>query len=189
MSGIDLIGTSAALDKIKSSWGEGDSVSSVQPFPQIRLTTINRGVLSGISFKGDQISKPIEYKNDIFSELPGKTFDEKNNQQMVRVMKAFRNQFYRCVSEYHGDTVIPKLEYSFNEEEEAELLRMTSQWDSGNAMLYFSFEKDPMESSFGMLWNDNKSKNYQTRSGSLYFNKIDDVIQEIIEFIIRVYNI
>ena len=76
-----------------------------------------------------------------------------------------------------------------DQEEEAELLRMTSQWDSGNAMLYFSFEKDPMESSFGMLWNDDKNKNYQTRSGSLYFNKIDDVIQEIIEFIIRVYNI
>ena len=83
--------------------------------------------------------------------------------------------------------IIPKLYYHFDEEEGSESIRLASEWDEGNAMLYFSFEKDPQESSFGLIWNDSKKKNYQTRSGNLYLNKRTDIVHEAMDFVFRVY--
>ena len=53
--------------------------------------------------------------------------------------------------------------------------------------MYFAFEDDERESSFGMVWNDNERQNFESRSGSIILNNIDDIIREILDFIFRVY--
>lgn len=189
MSTIDLKGISATLDKIDNGWEISGSFPQIRSFPQISIPAISTDILSGVSLSCERLSRPLEYKDDIFSELPVKAFDATYNKQMAKVMKAFRSSFTERLSKHSRDREIPKFLYSYDEEEKSELFRMTSQWDEGNAMLYFSFENDPHESNFGMLWNDNKYKNYQTRSGNLYLSDTDSVIHEAIDFIFRVYSV
>lgn len=53
--------------------------------------------------------------------------------------------------------------------------------------MYFAFEKDEDESSFGMVWNDDLKKNFESRSGNIVLNNIDEIIHEVLDFIFRVY--
>lgn len=55
------------------------------------------------------------------------------------------------------------------------------------ASLYFAFEKNEDESSFGMVWNDDLKKNFESRSGNIVLNNIDEIIHEVLDFIFRVY--
>lgn len=38
-----------------------------------------------------------------------------------------------------------------------------------------------------MVWNDDEKKNFESRSGNIVLNDIDNIINEILEFIFRVY--
>lgn len=190
MSNIDLSGITASLDKYKlDSWDTPSSFLSQISTPNLTFPSNDNGFLSGISLSKETVSEPLQYKDDIFSELPIKVFDKTYNAQMAETMSAFRKMFRRIIANNKVEKIIPKLEYYYNEEDLSELFRMTSQWDEGDAMMYLSFEKDPLESNFGLLWNDDKQQNYETRSGNLYLSKADDVIHEIIDFILRVYNV
>lgn len=176
MSNIDLKGITASLTGLKIGL---DGFESSKPFaqsiPQVSTSLYSTDLLSGLTLSKEKVTKTLDYKDDIFSELPRKVFDKTYNRQMASLMIEFQSRFNVRLSEISGDSVIPKLEYNYDEEEDVELIRMTSQWDRGNAMLYFSFEKDPEESNFGMIWNDNQYRNYHTRSGNLYLSKTRDV--------------
>ena len=82
--------------------------------------------------------------------------------------------------------VLPKLRYHVDEDG-ASVIQLASTWNKGNASLYFAFEEDENESSFGMVWNDDEKKNFESRSGNIVLNDIDNIINEILEFIFRVY--
>lgn len=84
------------------------------------------------------------------------------------------------------NSVLPKLEYHIDSEG-ASIIQLASSWSEGNANLYFAFEEEDDESSFGMVWNDNRKKNFESRSGSIMMNSIDDIIHEVLDFIFRVY--
>jgi hypothetical protein len=190
MSNIDLKGITASLTGLKIGLDGLDNYkSALQSIPPISPSIYSPDLLSGFSLSKERVKTTLDYKYDIFSELPGKVFDKTYNRQMASLMIEFQSKFNDRLLKNSGDSVIPKLEYNYDEGEEAELIRMTSQWDSGNAMLYFSFEKDPEESNFGMIWNDNLYRNYHTRSGNLFLSKSNDVIHEAIDFIFRVYNV
>lgn len=38
-----------------------------------------------------------------------------------------------------------------------------------------------------MVWNDELKKNFESRSGSIVLNSIDEIIHEVLDFIFRVY--
>ena len=92
----------------------------------------------------------------------------------------------KCVNSRKINSVLPKLEYHIDSEG-ASIIQLASSWSEGNANLYFAFEEEDDESSFGMVWNDNRKKNFESRSGSIMMNSIDDIIHEVLDFIFRVY--
>ena len=49
--------------------------------------------------------------------------------------------------------------------------------------LYFSFEKEERESSFGFVWNDTEKLNFYTMSGNLELNDLNKVLRDMVEFI------
>lgn len=146
------------------------------------LTDTTEDMLSSYDYS---CNIPVEM--DIFSELPDFVFDSSDIEQMAVLMKKFRNEYYRRVIQDETISIKPKLQYNIDEDG-VQTIQMISLWKQGKAMMYFSFEKDAAESSFGLIWNDNSKKNYQTRSGNLLLNNIDDIIHEAIDFIYRVYS-
>lgn len=38
-----------------------------------------------------------------------------------------------------------------------------------------------------MVWNDDLKKNFESRSGNIVLNNIDEIIHEVLDFIFRVY--
>ena len=109
----------------------------------------------------------IESEVDIFSDIPLSLFSETAGRQISSVMTKF-------------------IRY-YEDEEGALVVQLASSWKSGNASLYFAFEKDEDESSFGMVWNDDLKKNFESRSGNIVLNNIDEIIHEVLDFIFRVY--
>ena len=106
--------------------------------------------------------------------------------QMSDVLKLFRQEYIRYISSRKVDAILPKLKY-YIDSDGASVIQLSSSWNNGNSSLYFSFEKDEKESSFGMVWNDSLGKNFESRSGNLNLNNINDIIHEIIDFIFKVY--
>lgn len=128
----------------------------------------------------------IEDSLDIFSKLPGNLFSNSIDNQISNTLKCFKEQYISYISKRDLTTVLPKLQY-LKDEDGASVIQMASSWDLGNAMVYLAFETDEKESSFGMVWNDKKKKDYMTRSGNISLNNLENVINEIIEFIFKVY--
>ena len=137
-------------------------------------------------FIQDVYSMGLDEEIDIFSELPIELFAGDSKKQMTKVMQVFKKEYTRYVNTKKMSTVLPKLKYH-TDEDGASVIQLASTWNEGNATLYFAFEDDEKESSFGMVWNDNEKQNFESRSGSILLNNIDDVIHEILEFIFRVY--
>lgn len=128
----------------------------------------------------------IDSGADIFSDIPLSLFSESTGRQISSVMKKFKKEYIRYIYQKEINYVLPKLRY-YEDEEGALVVQLASSWKSGNASLYFAFEKDEDESSFGMVWNDELKKNFESRSGSIVLNSIDEIIHEVLDFIFRVY--
>ena len=187
MSNLEFDDVSITLEGLRKNIEVSEYPILSNTFPNVHLSTpLTIGLTSGLSLASSSYSEKVAYDQDIFSELPMKVFNDSYNKQMAGIMKAFRTEFYKRISD-RPKRLIPKLYYHYDEEECSESIRLASEWTEGNAMLYFSFENDPAESSFGLIWNDNKKKNYQTRSGNLYLNKQTDIVHEAMDFVFRVY--
>ena len=128
----------------------------------------------------------IDSGADIFSDIPLSLFSESTGRQISSVMTKFKKEYIRYIYQKEINCVLPKLRY-YEDEEGALVVQLASSWKSGNASLYFAFEKDEDESSFGMVWNDEMKKNFESRSGSIVLNSIDEIIHEVLDFIFRVY--
>lgn len=139
-------------------------------------------------FLRDVYSMVLDEEIDIFSELPLEIFMEskRNQEQISNVMRTFKKEYIRYVNSKETRNVLPKLKYCVDEEG-AKIIQLSSAWNEGNASLYFAFEKNEDESSFGMVWNDNRKKNFESKSGNICMNDIDEVVHEVLEFIFRVY--
>ena len=101
-------------------------------------------------------------------------------------MMKFKREYTRYIYQKELSGVLPKLRY-YEDEGGALVVQLASSWKSGNASLYFAFEKNEDESSFGMVWNDDLKKNFESRSGNIVLNNIDEIIHEVLDFIFRVY--
>ena len=128
----------------------------------------------------------IDSGADIFSDIPLSLFSESTGRQISSVMTKFKKEYIRYIYQKEINCVLPKLRY-YEDEEGALVVQLASSWKSGNASLYFAFEKDEDESSFGMVWNDELKKNFESRSGSIVLNSIDEIIHEVLDFIFSVY--
>ena len=128
----------------------------------------------------------IDSGADIFSDIPLSLFSESTGRQISSEMTTFKKEYIRYIYQKEINCVLPKLRY-YEDEEGALVVQLASSWKSGNASLYFAFEKDEDESSFGMVWNDELKKNFESRSGSIVLNSIDEIIHEVLDFIFRVY--
>ncbi len=128
----------------------------------------------------------IDSGADIFSDIPLSLFSESTGRQISSVMTKFKKEYIRYIYQKEINCVLPKLRY-YEDEEGALVVQLASSWKSGNASLYFAFEKDEDESSFGMVWNDELKKSFESRSGSIVLNSIDEIIHEVLDFIFRVY--
>ena len=186
MSNMNFDDVSITLERLRKSIDISPYPAISNPFPQVQISNPLTTLTSGLSLASSSYYGNITYDQDIFSELPMKVFNDSYNKQMAGFMKAFRTEFYKKISE-KPKKIIPKLYYHYDKEEGSESIRLSSEWNEGNAMLYFSFEKDSTESSFGLIWNDSKRKNYQTRSGNIYLNKRADIVHEAMDFVFRVY--
>lgn len=142
--------------------------------------------LSNESFLQEVYFMQLDEEIDIFSELPTDIFTKNSRKQMADVLRAFKYEYTRYVNMKETRGVLPKLRYHVDEDG-ASVIQLASTWNKGNASLYFAFEEDENESSFGMVWNDDEKKNFESRSGNIVLNDIDNIINEILEFIFRVY--
>ena len=193
MDNIYFSGINAALHQINTILQQADinqTISSVsqsnsyENITHISLPQIPVGELTLLS-SGYTLKMPSEI--DIFSELPMRAFSDDYNSQMGAFMRQFRVAFYKSIQEKGNiNKMYPKLTLK-RDEEGSELIHLHSFWKEGEALLYFSFEQDPCESSMGIIWNDDKNKNYETRVGSLSLNDTNELLHEAIDFIIRVY--
>ena len=120
----------------------------------------------------------IDSGADIFSDIPLSLFSKSTGRQISSVMTKFKKEYIRYIYQKEINCVLPKLRY-YEDEEGALVVQLAS--------LYFAFEKDEDESSFGMVWNDELKKNFESRSGSIVLNSIDEIIHEVLDFIFRVY--
>lgn len=134
----------------------------------------------------DIYTMSIESEADIFSDIPLSLFSESAGRQISSVMTKFKREYIRCICQKESTFIMPKLR-CYEDEEGALVVQLASSWKSGNASLYFAFEKDEDESSFGMVWNDDLKRNFESRSGSIVLNNIDEIIHEVLDFIFRVY--
>lgn len=123
---------------------------------------------------------------DIFSELPREVFQANINKQMFEIMTSFQKAYTEYIMNKDISIGMPKLKYH-KDEEGASIIQMNTSWDSGNASMYFAFEVDDDDSSFGFVWNDEKKRNYETKSGSIKRNSKEDIIRDTLDFIFRVY--
>ena len=141
---------------------------------------------SNINLEQGIYTMDIEPELDIFSNIPVTFFSESAGRQISSVMKKFKGEYLRYICKKHSPSVIPKLRY-YEDEEGAIVVQLASSWKSGNASMYFAFEKDEDESSFGIVWNDDLKKNFESRSGNIVLNNIDEIMHEVLDFIFRVY--
>ena len=125
-------------------------------------------------------------EENIFSDLPFEFFHDFENEQMSSFLSSFRNYYLSRIQQTQNRPVVPKFKFTVNEEN-AYLIQLTYSWAQGNVLLYFSFEKDKSDSSFGMIWNDLEKHNYESRSGNLSLNKTEDIIHEVTDFIFKVF--
>ena len=68
-------------------------------------------------------------------------------------------------------------------DEDSNLVKIGIKRKNVLATLYFSFEKEERESSFGFVWNDTEKLNFYTMSGNLELNDLNKVLRDMVEFI------
>ena len=185
MSVSELNKKGATFQFYDVKYGLEDSLKRVGKTPQILQDPLGAGTTPTWSNPVFQADRPKE-SADIFSKLDDSVFSDSENAQMGRVMRKFRRMFYKRVGDYAGAFVFPKLEH-FVDDSEADVVRLASVWDQGNAMLYFSFEKNEEESSYGLIWDDKVRKNYESRTGNIFLNDEDKIIHEVCNFIERAF--
>lgn len=186
MSNLSFDDISLTVERLNNNFDEELHSFVSWPSPKVQSPDWVPTLTNGIFLATSTYSENISFDQDIFTELSNIVFDEKYNKQLADYMICFRTEYFKTIINW-PQKKIPKLFYYFDKEESIDIIRLTSESSDGNAMLYFSFEKNPKDSSFGLIWNDKKKKNYQTRSGNIFLNKKIDVIHEVIDFIIRVF--
>ena len=122
---------------------------------------------------------------DIFSALPKELFAKSSNEQISRILVDFKRAYEKYMRNKEINGILPKFKYHMDSED-ATIIQLSASWDEGNANLYFAFEKDENESSFGTVWNDNKKKNFESRCKSIEMNDTDDIIHEALDFIFKI---
>ena len=101
------------------------------------------------------MSKPIisvAEELNIFSELPVTLFDRKRNTQISDTLTRFKDIFFKYIMKNNIKCPLPKLHHSVDED--SDLVKIGIKRNNVIATLYFSFEKEERESSFGFVWND-----------------------------------
>lgn len=136
-------------------------------------------------YSSNSYSYNIEIEKDIFSNLPRKLFTESYNKQIATILKALRREYTERIRVEPTSFIRHKFFYQMDEDG-SEKIQMFSAWDSGSALLYFSFEPEESESSFGLIWNDSEKKNYESRSGNIMLNDCNEIIHETLDFLFRV---
>ena len=76
---------------------------------------------------------------------------------------------------------LPKLHHSVDED--SDLVKIGIKRNNVIVTLYFSFEKEERESSFGFVWNDTEKLNFYTMSGNLELNDLNKMLRDMVEFI------
>lgn len=100
----------------------------------------------------------ISEEKDIFSELPSEVFNNENK-LMSRILCRFRELYLEYIKNINRALILPKLK-TFKDEYGAFIIQLSSKWECGNASLYISFETNQKDSSYGFVWNDEKTKNF-----------------------------
>ena len=130
------------------------------------------------------MSKPIisvAEELNIFSELPVTLFDRKRNTQISDTLTRFKDIFFKYIMKNNIKCPLPKLHHSVDED--SDLVKIGINRNNVIATLYFSFEKEERESSFGFVWNDTEKLNFYTMSGNLELNDLNKMLRDMVEFI------
>ena len=133
------------------------------------------------------MSKPIisvAEELNIFSELPVTLFDRKRNTQISDTLTRFKDIFFKYIMKNNIECPLPKLCHSVDED--SDLVKIGIKRNNVIATLYFSFEKEERESSFGFVWNDTEKLNFYTMSGNLELNDLSKVLHDMVEFLFMV---
>lgn len=144
----------------------------------------------------DKISKemaPRSYymppnKNiDVFSDLPKEVYSEKYNKQMAKVMSKFVDCYY-SISRLINIMVpisLPKFNM-YTDEDNANIIEFVTRKNKQNLTVYFSFEENDNESSFGVVFKDDESKDYWSRSGLIckHEHNICDFLKSVSKLIL-----
>lgn len=130
------------------------------------------------------MSKPIisvAEELNIFSELPVTLFDRKRNTQISDTLTRFKDIFFKYIMKNNIKCPLPKLHHSVDDD--SDLVKIGIKRNNVIATLYFSFEKEERESSFGFVWNDTEKLNFYTMSGNLELNDLNKMLLDMVEFI------
>lgn len=188
MSNTDFDGMKAAVQVFSTSIGQQDYLTQFKNIEKT-LSQIQNSIraTTASAFPNASFTFNITREIDIFSDLGEGLYSDSEGRQIASLMRKFRNTFYQRVHEDQIEGIIlPKLE-NFIDEDGANMIRLAATWDQGNMMLYFSFEKDEKDSSYGLIWNDKMRKNYESRTGNIYLNDVDEIVHEVCDFIFRVF--
>ena len=132
------------------------------------------------------MSKPIisvAEELNIFSELPVTLFDRKRNTQISDTLTRFKDIFFKYIMKNNIKCPLPKLHHSADDD--SDLVKIGIKRNNVIATLYFSFEKEERESSFGFVWNDTEKLNFYTMSGNLELNDLNKMLRDILSDIMK----
>ena len=128
------------------------------------------------------MSKPlisVAEELNIFSELPVTLFDRKRNTQISDTLTRFKDIFFKYIMKNNIKCPLPKLHHSVDED--SDLVKIGIKRNNVIATLYFSFEKEERESSFGFVWNDTEKLNFYTMSGNLELNDLNKMLRDMMK--------
>lgn len=123
---------------------------------------------------------------DIFSELPKEVFSQTSNKQMAKVMNAFLGYYSSFVSNSISMSSLPKFKM-YKDDDNANIIQFISKRAQGDISVYFSFEEDARESSYGMVFNDYEKKEFISKSGLICNQNLEKLVQEVYALIISCY--
>ena len=132
------------------------------------------------------MSKPIisvAEELNIFSELPVTLFDRKRNTQISDTLTRFKDIFFKYIMKNNIKCPLPKLHHSVDDD--SDLVKIGIKRNNVIATLYFSFEKEERDSSFGFVWNDTEKLNFYTMSGNLELNDLNKMLRDILSDIMK----
>ena len=125
------------------------------------------------------LNNNINSEADIFSELPVSVFC--GDDEMSLTMNLFREKFYNYIIDSKEILVMPKLKYS--EEGTERVIRMVFSWNNGNAIVYFSFDKQEIQNYAGYSKSDNGNNEIFSITKNINEANRLDIINEVVNFI------